>query len=85
MILVQMLKDIDEPKGTIAPTKGSENAISEAIKKAGKDFQLGNPVAGSGGFIFQSNKVEIDYRFDTLLESNLQNRLEKEIFQKLFN
>lgn len=83
-ILTSLLSEITEAEGVIHPTKSDVNIIEPAMKKAGKNFKMGELVSGMGGFQFVSPNLEMDFRFNVLLDRELSKKLEGELSILLF-
>lgn len=84
-IFISMLKTISAPSGTLRPTKESITSLKEAVSESKSPFTLGEEISGKGGFVFVSDEMEMDFRFDTLLKTETKKALEQELSQILFS
>lgn len=70
----------------VVPAKGKEDATKAALSASGKSYQMADKSADiKGGFILQSEKIEIDNSFESILHKQLRGDLELEIAKTLFN
>ena len=86
-ILVALLKIAKKEfkEGTVVPAKGKEDLTKKALHEANADFKLSSRAADiTGGFIFKSGDIEIDFSFESILEKELWGDLEIKLSQLLF-
>jgi len=84
-IFLSMLKTISASSGSIRPTKASSVPLKEVLSETKSAFILGEEISGKGGFVFVSDEMEMDFRFDTLLKTETKKALEQELSQILFS
>ncbi|MBU1446397.1 V-type ATP synthase subunit E [Patescibacteria group bacterium] len=85
--LVNLLKnsDMEGDDVTIIPAKGKEDITKSALKTSGKPYTMSNKTADiKGGFILQSEKIEINNSFESILDNQLRGYLELEVAKTLF-
>lgn len=82
-ILTKMLDHVHATEGTLLVSKYDTSTITELAKKKG-DFKVEEDSKSIGGFRFIGSTTEQDFRFETLLESELKTNLEKELSHLLF-
>lgn len=82
-ILTQMLRELPQEKGIIHPVTSDAKLIETILKKEGISLSLGKAVPGMAGFLFSSDTVEIDFRFEQVLE-DIFRKSEKELSLFLF-
>jgi V/A-type H+/Na+-transporting ATPase subunit E len=71
---------------TVIPAKGKEEATRSALSASGKSYQMAETSANiKGGFILQSDKIEINNSFESILHKQLRDDLELDIAKMLFN
>jgi len=83
-LFLELLQDISIENPTILPVKGDEAAVKKALQTAKKEFTLGDAIDGIGGFIVVGSDLEVDCRFDTLLEREIVQQSESHINNLLF-
>lgn len=84
-LVANLIAKIPETEGSLISVKDKEALLKKALKKSGKKFDiLDETIGGHGGFIFRSEKVEIDQTFATLVENSKEDTL-LEVSSKLFN
>lgn len=86
-ILVSLLKKAatEFSEGTIIPAQGKEAETKSALEKSGTPFKLAtHSVAIKGGFLLESEKVEVNFAFDSILAKELWDQLELELNKLLF-
>jgi len=83
-IFARMLAQIDTKTGVITPASNDAALIAAQVKKAGKDFTVAEPVDGVGGFTFVSETVEIDFRFEEILRTEVKPQLVTQLATILF-
>ncbi len=85
-LLAAMLKKAEvEGEATIIPAKGKESETKKAIEQSGKNYKLADNSANiKGGFILQSEKIEIDNSFETIVKNQLRGELEIQLNKLLF-
>lgn len=87
-LLTKLLKhsDIDGDHVKVVPAKGKEDATKAAISASGKTFKMSEKSADiKGGFILESEKIEIDNSFESILNKQLRDDLELEVAQNIFS
>jgi vacuolar-type H+-ATPase subunit E/Vma4 len=71
--------------GTIIAAKGKEDATKKALEASGTSFEFkGEAMDIEGGFVLKSDKVEVDFSFNSILRKELWGELEMELSQLLF-
>ena len=70
----------------VVPAKGKEDVTASALSASGKPYKMADkPADIKGGFILQSDKIEIDNSFESILNKQLRDDLELDIAKMLFN
>lgn len=70
----------------VIPAKGKEDETKKAIKEAGQKYYISEKSADiSGGIILKTEKVEIDSSFESIVKSQLKDKLEITINNLLFS
>lgn len=70
---------------TVVPAKGKEDATKAALLASGKQYKMTEESADiRGGFILQSDKIEINNSFESILHKQLRDDLELDIAKMLF-
>ncbi|QQS59881.1 V-type ATP synthase subunit E [Candidatus Peregrinibacteria bacterium] len=82
-IFLQMLRQIGDQKGTLHPVASDAKLLEGLLEKEKIALPLGKSVSGIAGFIFVSESMEIDFRFEQALE-DLFRKTEKELSSFLF-
>jgi len=67
--LSRLMAGIPLTEGLIHPAQGKEHSTKEAIKIAGKNFQLGESRNLQGGFILETSQIDYDFSFENLILS----------------
>lgn len=84
-IIKKLLKKIPYEKGEIISAKGKEEATKKALQSSGKTFELSKEtISVKGGFLFKSEKIEIDFSFETMIKRQLKESLEIKLNKLLF-
>ena len=86
--LVHLLKNskIEGENISVIPAKGKEDVTKSALQTSGKSYQMANKTADiRGGFILESDKIEIDNSFGSILNNQLRGNLELEVAKTLFS
>lgn len=83
-LLTEMFKSIDMEKGEVIYAKGKKAETEEAIKKAGKNFELKKEGGFKGGAKVITPKAEFDFSFENLM-TEVKVAQESEIANVLFN
>jgi len=85
-LLVKLMRRLPpEKEGKIVATKNSAGLLKKTAEKSGRSFPLAAETAeGSGGFVFVSPKMEIDNRYESLIEA-LKEEMETEVAKILFS
>lgn len=81
-LLKQCIKSI-KSKGTIHPSKAHANLLKKIAPS--EQFEMGDAVEATGGFVFSSDKEERDFTFEHLVSQYLRPRTEVETASELFN
>ncbi len=87
-MLVSLLKHskIEGDKVMVVPAKGREDVTKSALAASGKHYHMAEKSAHiKGGFILESDKIEIDNSFESILHKQLRDDLELDIAKMLFN
>ena len=83
-IFARMLAAINTTSGVILPASNDAALLKTVVQKSGKDFKLGNETEAIGGFIFIGDTLEMDFRFEEILRTEVKPKLEREITKILF-
>lgn len=83
--LVSQLKSIPFDSGEIIPAKGREKITQEAMKECKLNFKLASAGDFSGGFIAQSEDMEINNMFESIVYKQLKSNLELKVAKILFS
>ena len=71
--------------GTVIPAKGKESQTQKALDAAQTGFTLSSKSTNiAGGFILESEQIEINFSFEAILSKELWGDLELQINQLLF-
>ncbi|PIS04991.1 MAG: hypothetical protein COT81_03435 [Candidatus Buchananbacteria bacterium CG10_big_fil_rev_8_21_14_0_10_42_9] len=83
--IVKLIKALPQGiDGEVIPVKGKESITKKALKASGKNCKVGaEALNGGGGFVFQSQDVMIDSRFDELI-ATLKSELTPEVANIIF-
>lgn len=83
-LLTKLLKQIPENTGKIASVKNKTELLEKALALSGKNFEMvTETISGTGGFIFSSEKLDIDNTFEALVE-NVKDSTSTEVAKILF-
>lgn len=83
-VLKKCLTALGDEKGTIKPAAAHAKLVGELIKDK-PHFELGETVESVGGFYFESENLEKDFLFETMVKDILRPRTESDIANKLFH
>lgn len=85
-ILAGMMQKIQiQDDAVIIPARGKEEATKKALQKSGKSFSISEKSANiKGGFILQTDTLEIDNSFETIIKNQLRSELEIKLHKLLF-
>lgn len=85
-LLKKLISNLPEVEaGEIVSVSGKEDLTQKALQESGKKYSISSDsIEGVGGFLFKSNDIEVNNRFEELL-SGLKESLEIEISNKLFS
>ncbi|MBD3156996.1 hypothetical protein GF369_04190 [Candidatus Peregrinibacteria bacterium] len=76
---------IEEDGVRVIPAKGKEDETKKALEESGKKYTMADKSADiQGGFILQSEKIEVDNSFESILHKQLRDDLELDIAKMLF-
>ncbi len=82
--MVKLIKKINVTEGELISVQGKEKILRKALQKSEKKFTISEKTTKDiGGFIFQSNKLEIDNTFSRLI-SDLREQTVLEVTKILF-
>ena len=86
LLLKKLINNLPEVEaGEIVSITGKEELTKKALQESGKNYSISNDsIEGVGGFLFKSDDIEVNNRFEELL-SGLKDSLEIEISNKLFS
>jgi len=77
--------DIEGEDVLLVPAKGKEDVTARALLASGKSYKMSDESIGiKGGFILESDKIEIDNSFESILNKQLRDDLELDIAKMLF-
>lgn len=83
-LMEKLISKLPASDGNIYSVAGKEKLLAKALaKKAGDIVMADKSVPGSGGFIFKTNEIEIDNRFEALVK-NQKEKLIVEFSKILF-
>lgn len=82
-LIKKYLQEVEDKEGYILPARGSESLIKKCLRGKDRLRLAEGSVAAAGGFIWQSDEVNIDYTWESLV-SALRERTELEISKALF-
>ena len=69
-LMEKLIKLLPDLSGEIISVKGKESLLGKALSKSGKKVKIvKDSISGNGGFVFISDKVEIDNTFKALVEN----------------
>lgn len=84
-LIEKLIDSLSDEGGKIISVKGKEDLLKKALKKAKKDFEVSkDTINGSGGFVYQSENIEVDYTFETLVHDAKEATI-LDVTTKLFN
>ncbi|MDZ7798563.1 MAG: V-type ATP synthase subunit E [Patescibacteria group bacterium] len=85
-LLQKLIKNLpSQNKAEIQATENSKDLVKKALEKSDKSITLSSEkVKGQGGFIFSSEKLEIDNRYSTLVQG-LRDEVETQVAKILFS
>jgi vacuolar-type H+-ATPase subunit E/Vma4 len=86
-LITQLLKhsSISGENIKVVPAKGKEEVTKAALDASGKSYEMADKSADmKGGFILQSEKIEIDNSFESILDKQLRDDLELGVAKTLF-
>jgi len=84
-LVQKYLQEIKGRQGVIVPAKGREQLIKKCLQKEKTALKLAEEsIEAAGGFIWQSEELNIDYTWESLVR-NLRERTELEITKALFS
>lgn len=79
-----LMRGLPEEDGELVSAKGKEELLKKALDKSGKGYRLSQEKTDSrGGFIFRSERMEIDQSFEALIEASKKETL-LSVTDKLF-
>lgn len=83
-LMKKLITCLPKEKGVFISAKGREDLLKKALQERGDELSS-SVVDSKGGFIFQSEKVDIDQTFESLIENNKEETLlivSHKIFEK---
>lgn len=86
-MITSLLKktDIEGDDVRVIPAKGKEDETKKALEESGKKYTMAEKSADiKGGFILQSEKIEVNNSFESILHKQLRDDLELDIAKMLF-
>lgn len=84
-LLEALISKLTVESGNIVPAQGKTASTKAVIKKLNKNFTILKEGAFKGGFIIQTDKLEINNCFDELLIAKLKPLIEPKIARILFS
>lgn len=84
-IYLEIISEMTFNSGTVYPAKGEKSILEKALKNSQKPFDLGEEEEETGGFRFASDLIELDFRFTSLVDTELKKALEQELSGLLFD
>lgn len=70
-LMLKLINQINLSEGELISVVGKEKSLKKALEKSGKKFKISDKtIEGDGGFIFQSNKLEINNTFSNLIANS---------------
>lgn len=77
--------EIEGDNVLLVPAKGKEDVTASALSASGKPYKMADKSANiKGGFILESERIEIDNSFESILNKQLRDDLELDIAKMLF-
>ncbi len=77
--------EIESDDVSVIPAKGKEDETKKALEESGKNYKMAEKSADiKGGFILQSDKIEVNNSFESILHKQLRDDLELDIAKMLF-
>lgn len=84
-LMEKLIRKLPQQEGVLVSVQGKEDLLDKALKKSNHKHKLSSEtVPGGGGFIFRSDKLEINYIFESLLKEAREETILK-VVEKLFN
>lgn len=84
-LMEKLINSLPESSATLLSAKGKESLLEKALKKAQKKHQISSEsIESQGGFIYQSDKIEINQSFESLIE-NAKEKTILSVINKVFN
>ena len=74
-IFISFFTKLEEDNGIIYPAKNSTQEIESAMKKAGKNYTLGEEGDFLAGFIFEGKTTLIDFSFDSIVDKEVRSTM----------
>lgn len=69
-LLIKLISQLPSDGGKLIPVSGWENRLKKALLKSGRKYEISSKVTkGLGGFIFESESIEINQTFEALVEN----------------
>lgn len=84
-LMQKYIEQLSDTQGVLMTNKNKKSLLEQAVKKSGKNISISNQtINSSGGFIFQSDKIDINYTFESLIDE-LKHQHALTVAQMLFN
>jgi len=86
-MIVGLLKasEIEGDNVLLVPAKGKEEVTASALSASGKPYKMADKSSHiKGGFILESDKIEINNSFESILNKQLRDDLELDVAKMLF-
>lgn len=83
-LMVKLLEPIKGQVGQLSTCAKRVQALKQATGQVGLDVQISDNLESIGGFVFHSDQVDLDNRFETIMEQVRQETL-IEVHQTLFS
>lgn len=79
-----LIRSIPATEGSLRSVGTDDEILLAAIKSAGKDFSVEKGGNGNGGFYFIGDGYTVDFTFHSLIQKDLREKCEADLFQELF-
>jgi vacuolar-type H+-ATPase subunit E/Vma4 len=81
----KLIESLPEGEGELFSTKEKDELLKKALKRSGKKLKISpEPISGTGGFIFQSEQIEINNTFLELINNSKEQTI-LEVTRLLFS
>jgi len=70
-LMEKLIADLPASQGELSSTKEKESLLKKALKNTGQKYEIAkDTITGTGGFIFQSDRIEINDTFSALIHNS---------------